>query len=93
MKEHTVQAGQSLFDIAVIRYGDVTGITSLLADNKDLKGPTDRIYPGQRIKYRDQPIDIRRKAYLEDYQVIATIRGEDMPEGVGFFRLDEYTIQ
>jgi hypothetical protein len=92
MKIHTVQSGQSLFDIAVIRYGDVTGITFLLADNKELKGPTDRIYAGQQLQYRDQAIDLRRKVYLEDYQVIATIKSEDMPEGIGYWRLDEYII-
>jgi hypothetical protein len=92
MKALLVQPGQSLFDIAVICYGDVTGIVHLLDDNKELKGPTDRIYPGQMLLYREEPIDLRRRVFLEDYQVIATISAEDMPEGIGFWRLDEYVV-
>jgi|GEM_PF-4577607 len=92
MKNHVVCSGQSLFDIAVICYGSVTGITFLVADNA-LNGPVDRIYEGQILKYRDEPIDPRKKIYLDDYAVIATIRKEDMPEGIGYWRLDEYVIQ
>jgi hypothetical protein len=92
MKIHTVQSGQSLFDIATIVYGDVTGIAQLLADNKELNGPTDRTYPGQQLKYLEIAIDLRRKVYLDDYKTIATIKREDMPEGIGFYRLDEYLI-
>lgn len=93
MKTHIVQSGQSLFDVAVICYGDVTGITLLLKDNPFLSGPTDRTYPGMALKYREQPLDIRRKSYLEDYKTIATISSEDMPEGIGYWQLNEYVVK
>jgi hypothetical protein len=93
MKEHIVRTGQSLMDVAVICYGDVAGLVFILADNPALKGPTDRIYEGQVIKYRDEAIDPRKKIYLEDYATIATISKTEMPEGVGFWRLDEYQVQ
>lgn len=92
MKKHEVQPGQSLFDIAVIRYGNVSGITWLLADNPILKGPTDRIYPGQMLNIRASAISVRQKVYLEDFPIIATISAADMPEGIGYWRLDEYVI-
>lgn len=92
MKKHIVEPGQSLFDVAVIRYGNVSGITWLLEDNKELKGPTDRIYPGQVLSIRVAVISIRQKVYLEDFPTIATISAQDMPEGIGFWMLEEYTV-
>ncbi len=92
MTKYTVQSRQSLFDIAVERYGNVSGINWLLQDNPDLKGPTDRIYPGQQLLIRDQVVNNRVKFYLQGYPTVATITKDDLPEGVGFWRLDEVEI-
>jgi len=91
MKKYTVLPGQSLFDIAVSEYGNVSGITWLITDN-GLNGPTDRIYEGQVLMIRPDTINVRTKAYLADHPVIATIGPEDQPEGIGFWRLDDYII-
>lgn len=92
MKKHIVLVGQSLFDIAVMAYGDVSGVTWLLADNPALKGPTDRLYDGQVLLLRDETINLRARVYLADFAPIATIAPQDVPEGIGFWRLDEYNI-
>jgi hypothetical protein len=92
MKKHIVLPGQSLFDIAVMAYGDVSGIAWLLADNPGLKGPTDRLYDGQVILLRDDTLNLRARVYLQDFTPIATISPQEMPEGIGFWRLDEYNI-
>lgn len=91
-RNYTVSAGQSLFDVAVTVYGDVSGVAWLLADNKILNGPTDRIYDGQRLVIRQEAINLRARVFLEDYPTIATIAPEDMPDGIGYWRLDEYVV-
>lgn len=91
-KTYRVSSGQSLFDVAIIAYGDVSGVAWLLADNAELKGPTDRIYDGQQLVIRADAINLRARVFLEDYSTIATIGPEDMPEGIGFWRLDEYLV-
>lgn len=92
MKPYKVQSGQSLFDVAIIVYGDATGITWLIKDN-NLSGPTDRIYEGQTLLYRPDAINQRQKIYLQDYSVIATIKDSDKPEGIGFWNVTEYVVQ
>jgi hypothetical protein len=92
MKKYTVLPGQSLFDIAVIAYGHVSGVVWLIADNPALKGPTDRIYTDQQLLIREEIINNRARIYLQDFPVVATISKNEMPEGVGFWRLDEYVI-
>ena len=92
-KTYTVSTGQSLFDVAVTVYGDVSGVAWLLADNKTLNGPTDRISDGQKLVIRAEAINLRARVFLEDYPVIATIGKEDMSEGIGFWRLDEYVVR
>lgn len=92
MKEHIVQSGQSLLDVAVIVYGSVAGLAWLIIDN-GLNGPVDRIYEGQVLLYRDEAIDQRKKIYLDEYQTIATIKDVDKPEGIGFWQVDEYEVQ
>lgn len=91
MKNYTILAGQSLFDIALMCYGDVIGVVYLIEDN-NLSGPTDRLYVGQILRVRSEPIDMRKKLFLEEYDTIATITQDDMPEGIGYWRLDEYVI-
>ncbi len=90
---YVVSTGQSLFDVAVTVYGDVSGVAWLLADNAILNGPTDRIYDGQRLVIRQEAINLRARVFLEDYPTIATIGPEDMPDGVGYWRLNEYITQ
>jgi hypothetical protein len=92
MKKHIVLNGQSLFDIAVIAYGDVSGVAWLLADNRALNGPTDRLQIGQVLTIRDDTLNLRARVYLADYAPIATIAAQDVPQGIGFWRLDEYLI-
>ncbi|TKT89467.1 hypothetical protein [Dyadobacter frigoris] len=91
MKKYIVTPGQSLFDVAIIVYGDVTGVAFLIIDN-GLNGPVDRIYEGQVLLYRDNAINLRQKVYLNDYTTIATIDNLDKPEGIGFWSVDEYLI-
>lgn len=92
MKEYIVKPGQSLFDIAVIVYGSVEGLTWLIHDN-GLQGPTDRIESGQKLKIRSQASNARARAYLEVYPVIATISEQEKAEGIGFWRVEDYIIQ
>lgn len=90
---YVVVTGQSLFDVAVIVYGDVSGVAWLLADNAGLNGPTDRIYDGQRLVIRaERAINLRTRVFLADYLPIATIAPKDMPDGIGYWRLDEYVV-
>lgn len=91
MKKHIVLLRQSLFDIAILRYGNVSGVNYLITDN-NLVGPTDRLYEGQELLIRDSAINQRSIIYLNDYDPIATISHEDVPEGIGFWRLEEYII-
>lgn len=93
MKKYTVLAGQSLFDVACSQYGNVSGVLWLIADNPEIKGPTDRIYPGDQLLIRSEVINNRTRLYLQGFPTIATISSEDMPEGIGFWRLDEYEVQ
>lgn len=92
MKEYIVKPGQSLFDIAVIVYGSIEGLSWLIQDN-NLQGPTDRIGSGQRLKVRSQASNARARVYLEVYPVIATITEPDRAEGIGFWRTEDYIIQ
>lgn len=92
MKKYIVLPGQSLFDIAVSEYGNVSGTAWLVIDN-NLNGPTDRIYPGQELLIRPDTINMRARLYLTDHPTIATITHEDQPEGIGFWALEEYVVQ
>lgn len=92
MKDYIVKPGQSLFDIAVIVYGSVEGLSWLIQDN-NLQGPTDRIESGQKLKIRSQASNARARAYLEVYPVIATISEQEKTEGIGYWRVEDYLIQ
>ncbi len=92
MKEYTVLPGQSLFDIACTIYGGIEGIFWLIDDNR-LNGPTDRILPGDKLKYRSAVVSARVRDYLQGYPIIATIVTADQSEGISFWRLEEYQVQ
>lgn len=92
MKEYTVLPGQSLFDVAVAIYGDVMGVIWLIDDN-NLYGPTDRIQAGQVLKIRAGAMSARTRDYLQAYPPLATITPAEQPEGVSFWRVDEYQVQ
>lgn len=92
MKEYTVLPGQSLFDIAVMVYGDVLGVLWLVDDNQ-LNGPTARILPGDVLKIRPSVISVRTRDYLASYPPIATVSSAELTDGVSFWRTEEYKIQ
>lgn len=83
---------QSLFDIAVIVYGDVAGVHWLVEDNPGL-GLTDRLQSGQTLSVRLDTLNPRMVTYLNDFETPQTIAEEDRPKGVGYWRVDEYIIQ
>ena len=83
---------QSLFDIAVTVYGDQGGVFWLLEDNPGL-GLTDRLRTGQQLVVRADSIIPRMVAYLNDFIPPQTITEEDRPQGVGYWRMDEYVIK
>ncbi|MGA0556524.1 LysM peptidoglycan-binding domain-containing protein [Larkinella sp. VNQ87] len=93
MNEYRVISGQSLLDIAIEAYGDVEGLHWLLEDNPTLSGPSDRLRAGQVLLIRTEVVNVRFKAYLNDFAPFATVTGDDQPEGVGYWFLNEYTVQ
>jgi hypothetical protein len=93
MKTYTVLEGQSLLDIALMLYGDATGVLWLLADNKLLRGPEDRLFTGQTLTVRGDVVNVRQRNYLADFGNIQTIDAdEDFPSGIGYWRIDEYQV-
>lgn len=91
MKTYSVLNGQSLFDVAVLVYGNVSGVNYLVADN-GLNGATDRILEGDTLLVRDDRLDARTQIFLQDYPVVATISNKEMTEGVGYWGVDEYEV-
>jgi len=83
---------QSLFDIAVILYGNVEGVHWLVDDNPGL-GLTDRLQAGQLLTVRADSIIPRMVEYLSDFTTPQTIDEPDRPRGVGYWRVSEYVIQ
>lgn len=91
MITYTILPNQSLFDIAVEVYGDVDATFWLLEDNPGL-ALTDRLIPGQSLAIRDDQMNPRQAAVLTEFTPFQTIDDEDRPVGVGYWRIEEYTI-
>ncbi|MEZ0611925.1 hypothetical protein ACAW74_25660 [Fibrella sp. WM1] len=89
---YTVQEGQSLANIAVEVYGDVAGVFWLLADNRDLKHLSDRLFAGQVLTLRADVLNTRARTYLADFAPFATIEDIDKPVGIGYWRIGEFPI-
>lgn len=93
MIDYTVLPKQSLFDIAVECYGDVQGVVQILQDNPEIVGPTGPLEAGQLIKIREEKINARAANSLKDHAPFQTIGAEDMPKGIGFWKLKDYVIE
>ncbi|WP_080058287.1 LysM peptidoglycan-binding domain-containing protein [Spirosoma aerolatum] len=92
MITYSIKSEQSLFDIAVEVYGDVTAVFWLLDDNPQLNGLTDRIKRGEVLRVRDASMNPRLVNYLADFGSIRTISEKDKPIGIDFWRAEEYKI-
>lgn len=53
MKDYTVSYGQSIFDVAVMHYGEISGVWDLIDDNNFVDGLDTTIQGGQILKIRD----------------------------------------
>ena len=53
VKEYTMLSGQSLFDLAIQLYGDITQVFRLVADNPELDNIPSG-FPGLVIQYEEQ---------------------------------------
>lgn len=53
MKEHIVQYGQSIFDIAVNIYGDISGVWDIIDDNSLTEGLDSDLEGGQVLMIRE----------------------------------------
>ncbi|WP_080058985.1 hypothetical protein [Spirosoma aerolatum] len=93
MTTFIVKTQQSLFDIATYLYGDVEGVFWILEDNPQLIGLTDRIKAGDVLNVRDQVINPRQVAYLQQFPEFQTIEESDKPEGINYWLLEEYVVQ
>lgn len=86
MRKHTVRAGQSVSDVALLAYGAVEGAFWLLADNPEL-AMADHLREGQTLLLRAERLNPRYAQYLADFAPIATLEPEQQAGGVGFYRL------
>ena len=87
MQTIQVELDQSLMDIAVQEYGDVSRVFDLVSLN-GLKGITDNIYLGQELKVDEVTIANRQRvAYMQMHRPIATIKQEDKACGIGFWAI------
>lgn len=93
MNEYIIKPNQSLFDIAIEVYGDVQGVVWLIQDNQHIPGATGPIVPGEKLKLRDTVLNGRVTGYLADFAPFQTIDTVDVPQGIGFWRLEDYMIQ
>ena len=87
MSTHLVKHKQSLLDIALERYGTVTGIFNLIEDNA-LNGPTDNVYPQETLRINSKAYaNTRIVQYLAPY-TIATIQENTRASGIGWFVIE-----
>lgn len=93
MTNYTILPKQSLFDIALEVYGDVTGVAWLLADNPHVPGATGPIFVGEKLVIRADVINARMVESLSDYAPFQTITDADQPKGIGFWRLENHVVQ
>lgn len=93
MTSYIIKPDQSLFDIAVEVYGDVSGVVWLLQDNPNIPGATGPIYAGEPLAIRAEMMNSRMADNLADYGPFQTITEADKPIGIGFWRLENYVIQ
>lgn len=91
MADYKILPKQSLFDIAIEVYGDVQGVVWLIQDNQ-LLGPTDPLTPGAKLTVRPAAINARAVVYLADFAPFNTITEADVPQGIGFWKTEEYLI-
>ena len=93
MANYVVKPKQSLFDVAIEAYGDVQGVVWLVNDNGFVPGPTGPIYPGDVLHIRGEKINARQAQALSDFAPFQTVSDVDTPQGVGFWRLEDYQVQ
>jgi hypothetical protein len=74
MRSIEVKIDQSLADIAIQEYGDISGLVYLVQDNPNLLGITDNIYEGDTLLIREIPINKPMVDYLRPFE-IATVKG------------------
>jgi hypothetical protein len=81
MRVIEVKKDQSLFDIAIQEYGDITGVFDIVEDN-ELKGITDNVYQGDKLKIKDKIINNAMVNHLST-ELIATVKGV-RGDGIGY---------
>ena len=57
IKEYTMLSGQSVFDLALLLYGDITQVFRILDDNPELDNILSG-FPGLVIQYEEQSLSI-----------------------------------
>ena len=92
MRSIEVKLDQSLADIAIQEYGDISGLFFLVKDNPQLHGPTDNIYPGDILSIRDEVVNKPMVDYLRPYE-IATVKGS-RGEGINYWAIEvDFVVQ
>lgn len=86
MRSIEVKIDQSLADIAIQEYGDVSGLIYLVQDNPNLLGITDNVYPGDILIIRNKAINTQMVTYLRPFE-IATVKGS-RGEGINYWAVE-----
>lgn len=92
MAKYEVKNRQSLFDVAVEVYGDASGVVWLCEDNPQLPGPTGPVSAGEVLEIRDDKINTRVVGYLAVHAPFSTITERELPQGIGFWRVEDYVV-
>lgn len=92
MRSIEVKLDQSLADIAIQEYGDISGLFFLVKDNPQLHGPTDNIYLGDLLSIRDEVVNKSMVDYLRPYE-ITTVKGS-RGEGINYWAIEvDFVVQ
>jgi hypothetical protein len=75
MKRYIVTEGQSLMDVSMLVYGDISGMLTLIKDNDGISSLTEALIPGQIIVYNES-IDLTEDNYTPLKAAQSSTRGK-----------------
>lgn len=79
-----IMRGQTIWDIAIQKYGSVEAVFALIDDNADqLDSVNDDLVPGQSLRVVAPPVDRDMATYYEDND-LHPVSGELVPLGGAF---------
>ena len=86
MPKITISRNQSLFDIAIQYYGEVSGVFDIVRRNH-LLSIQENLYEGDTLLVADAPTHARIQHFLQPY-LLSTLTDSIRTQGIGWFEIE-----